>query len=141
MKDGRLLVVDDDDAHRKTLAGYLTRQGYRVTAADSAEQALTLLSEADPEVILSDIRMPGLSGIELLKKLTDSGHPADVILITAFEDMQTAVEAMRIGAYTTSSSRSTWIASTPPWSAASGSAGARGRRRRRRMRRRSTCAT
>jgi two-component system response regulator AtoC len=99
MKDGRLLVVDDDDAHRKTLAGYLTRQGYRVTAADSAEQALTVLADADPEVILSDIRMPGLSGIELLEKLTDSEHPADVILITAFEDMQTAVEAMKIGAY------------------------------------------
>ncbi|HSM07847.1 MAG TPA: sigma-54 dependent transcriptional regulator [Gemmatimonadota bacterium] len=99
MKDGRLLVVDDDDAHRKTLAGYLTRQGYRVTAADSAEQALMLLAEADPEVILSDIRMPGLSGIELLEKLMESEHPADVILITAFEDMQTAVEAMRIGAY------------------------------------------
>ncbi|MEN8374348.1 MAG: sigma-54 dependent transcriptional regulator [Gemmatimonadota bacterium] len=99
MSDGRLLVVDDDDAHRKTLTGYLSRQGYRVAAADSAEQALMMLADADPEVILSDIRMPGLSGLDLLRKLIDSEHAADIILITAFEDMQTAVEAMKIGAY------------------------------------------
>ena len=66
-----VLVVDDDDSIRETFLYHLERAGYHVTAAATAEEALGLLSEVDPGVVITDIRMPGLDGLELLGRIRE----------------------------------------------------------------------
>jgi DNA-binding NtrC family response regulator len=92
------LVVDDDAAIRETLERSLRRFGYSVTVAESAEQALAMLQRADPSVVVTDIRMAGMSGLDLLRVLQERAPEVDVIVITAFEEMRTAVDAMKAGA-------------------------------------------
>lgn len=95
----RLLLVDDDPSVRRALGGTLSEAGYEVSAFEDAEEALARLAEFCPDVILSDIRMPGLDGIELLKIVRQRAPSVDVILMTAFDDMPTVVKAMREGAF------------------------------------------
>jgi DNA-binding NtrC family response regulator len=95
----RLLLVDDDPSVRRALGGTLSEAGYEVETAEDAEGALGRLSDFSPDVILSDIRMPGLDGIELLKKVRELAPAVDVILMTAYDDMPTVVRAMREGAF------------------------------------------
>jgi DNA-binding NtrC family response regulator len=95
----RLLLVDDDPSVRRALGGTLSEAGYEVVTAEDAESALAQLVDSSPDVILSDIRMPGLDGIELLKKIRERASSVDVILMTAFDDMPTVVRAMREGAF------------------------------------------
>ena len=94
----RVLVVDDDPAIRTSLAEALSDDGIAVTVAESAERALAVIGEAAPDVVLSDVRMAGLDGLELLKMLRQRAPSVDIILITAFDDMATVVAAMRGGA-------------------------------------------
>lgn len=93
-----ILVVDDDPAVRTSLAGALTDGDTKVCVADSGEQALAMLGEAAPDLVLSDIRMAGLDGITLLQTLKRRAPGTDVILMTAYDDMPTVVAAMREGA-------------------------------------------
>jgi two-component system, NtrC family, response regulator AtoC len=95
----RILIVDDDPSIRRSLAEALVEEGYRVEAAESAEGALALLDRGVPDVVLSDVRMPGMDGIELLKLLRERLPAADVILMTGHEDMPTVARAMGEGAY------------------------------------------
>jgi len=95
----RLLLVDDDPSVRRALGGALSEEGHEVLAAESAEQALAQLTDYAPDLILSDIRMPGLDGIELLKRVKEHAPSVDVVLMTAFDDMPTVVRAMREGAF------------------------------------------
>ncbi len=95
----RILLVEDDDAHRETLARHLTRSGFEVTAAENAERALSVYSSTSPDIVLTDVRMPGMSGLELLERLHESAADASVIVMTAFGDMQPAIDAMKGGAY------------------------------------------
>jgi DNA-binding NtrC family response regulator len=95
----RILVVDDDASIRETFEDHLAGAGYEVRSVGSAEHALRFWSEFQPDLIITDVRMPGMSGIELLTRLRDSEEDADVLVITAFEDMETAVAAMKAGAY------------------------------------------
>lgn len=95
----RILVVDDDESILETFEHHLTRSGYEVATASSAEDALAFAPSFDPALIITDIRMPGMDGIELLRRLRNSSGEVDVIIITAFEGMSTAVSAMKAGAY------------------------------------------
>jgi two-component system response regulator AtoC len=95
----RILVVDDDPSIRETFEDHLTTSGYEVRCAGTAEEALQSWTDFQPDLIITDVRMPGMSGIELLTKLRVSDEDADVLVITAFEDMETAVAAMKAGAY------------------------------------------
>jgi DNA-binding NtrC family response regulator len=95
----RLLLVEDDPAVRRSLSETLSEEGHEVRSAASAEEALARLQDDSPELILSDIRMPGLDGIELLKRVQQVTDGVDVILMTAFDDMPTVVRAMREGAF------------------------------------------
>jgi DNA-binding NtrC family response regulator len=92
-------LVDDDPSVRRALRGTLAEAGYHVATAEDAEQALARIADISPDIILSDIRMPGLDGIELLKKVRECAPSVDVILMTAFDDMPTVVRAMREGAF------------------------------------------
>ena len=95
----RILVVDDDRSIRETFEQHLGRLGYEVKTAPSAEEALSLLAEFEPGLVVTDVRMPGMDGIEFLKRVRSEVADLDVIVITAFDDMKTAVSAMRAGAY------------------------------------------
>jgi DNA-binding NtrC family response regulator len=95
----RVLVVDDDPTVLRSVAEALGDLGVEVSAAASGEEALNRLSDLKPDVILSDIRMPGLDGIELLKLVRDRIADVDVVLMTAYDDMPTVVRAMREGAF------------------------------------------
>ncbi|HEY6828765.1 MAG TPA: sigma-54 dependent transcriptional regulator [Gemmatimonadaceae bacterium] len=93
----RVLVVDDDAAMRDTLLQTLGPD-LDVIAAGSGEHALSILARSAPDVILTDVRMPGLDGLELLRLLRERAPAVDVILMSAFDDMPTVVAAMREGA-------------------------------------------
>ena len=94
-----ILLVDDDAAIRDTLVHHLGRAGFTVTAADAAEPALAMLGDVDPDVIITDVRMPGMNGLELVALLRERVPDLNVVVITAYEDMETAVRAMRAGAF------------------------------------------
>jgi DNA-binding NtrC family response regulator len=94
-----ILIVEDDASHLEILQRHLERCGYAVEAADSAEQALSRFSRFDPDLVLSDLRMPGISGFELLRKLKADAPDVAVVLMTAYDDMQTAIDAMKDGAF------------------------------------------
>lgn len=95
----RILVVDDDPSIRETFEDHLTASGYEVRCAGSAEGALESWADFQPGLVITDVRMPGMSGLDLLRRLRDADEDADVLVITAFEDMETAVAAMKAGAY------------------------------------------
>ena len=94
----RVLLVDDDQAILGSLGEALADMGLVVETVSSAEQALGLLSGFAPDLLLSDIRMPGLDGIELLELVRERAPRVDVVLMTAYDDMPTVVRAMRAGA-------------------------------------------
>jgi DNA-binding NtrC family response regulator len=93
-----LLIVDDDATIRDSLAEALTDEGIEIRTADSAESALAVIGGGGVDVVLSDIRMPGLDGVALLTLLHERAPSIDVVLMTAFDDMHTVVSGMRQGA-------------------------------------------
>jgi two-component system response regulator HydG len=95
----RVLLVDDDPGVLRSLTQALTHLGVEPQTAGSAEEALASLAENPPDLVLSDIRMPGLDGIELLKLVRARAPSVDVVLMTAFDDMTTVVRSMREGAF------------------------------------------
>jgi DNA-binding NtrC family response regulator len=95
----RVLVVDDDASIRQTFEQHLGDLGYVVAVADSAEAGLGRIAGFDPGLVITDVRMPGMSGLQLLERLLESRPDAQVVVITAHEDMSTAVRAMKAGAY------------------------------------------
>jgi two-component system response regulator AtoC len=95
----RLLLVEDDDSLRRTLAGHLSGIGYEVLAAETGEVALAHLEEFDPEIVITDVQMPGISGFELLSILTEKCPDVDVIVFTAYANVQGAIDAIKEGAY------------------------------------------
>lgn len=99
MSNGRLLVVEDEELMRSILRRLLEGEGYEVVTADSAENALQLAVENVFDVILSDIKMAGIDGIELLDRLKTDDERAMVIIMTAYSSVDTAVAALRKGAY------------------------------------------
>lgn len=94
-----ILVVDDEGAIRYSISKTLQRVGYQVSAAASGDEALTMLAEQEFDVVLTDIRMPGLTGVELLAKIKEKAPDAIVILMTAYASLGTAVESLRLGAH------------------------------------------
>jgi DNA-binding NtrC family response regulator len=93
-----VLVVDDDATIRVALRDALTSAGFQVTLAEGATAALAQVAQSRPDVVLSDVRMPEVTGLELLHLLRERLPDVAVILMTAFDDMPTVVEAMRHGA-------------------------------------------
>ena len=96
---GRVLFVDDDPDARALLAGGLTRRGYDIVAVGSAADALERLRGEEIDVVLTDVQLGGMTGIDLCRKVGESRPDVPVIVITAFGNMDVVVEAMRAGAY------------------------------------------
>lgn len=95
----RILVVDDDTDGLEVLELRLTHAGYDVETADSAEKALARVSAFDPQMIVTDVRMSGMTGLELLEKVRGAMEGVEVVVMTAHDDMETAVRAMKSGAF------------------------------------------
>src|SRR5690606_3852388 len=99
MTDPMVLIVDDEEIVRTALEQWLRLSGFATLTASSADEALVLLDESRPHVVLSDVRMPGLSGLDLMLIIKERSLSSEVILITEHGDVPMAVEAMRSGAF------------------------------------------
>jgi two-component system response regulator AtoC len=95
----RVLVADDEENIRLVLTTVLKKAGYEVEAVASAEEALTRVSTFDPDFVLADVRMGGMTGIELCTALRARGQDATVIIMSAYGSLELALDAMKAGAY------------------------------------------
>ena len=93
-----ILIIDDDELIRKTLSAHLSKS-YEVSLAEDGEKGLQQYDENMPDLIVLDIRLPDMSGLEVLNKIRERNKNANVIIITAFDDMKTTVEAIKLGAF------------------------------------------
>ncbi len=94
----KILLVDDDPGVRDAVSAFLSRAGYAVTAAPDGESGLALVEGSPFDLVVSDLKMPGMSGIDLLKAIRSRGRRVPFILLTAFGSIETAVAAMKDGA-------------------------------------------
>src|SRR5262249_49461947 len=95
----RVCIVDDNNVMRDSLTDILRAAGHEVTAYPDPTRALAEISPGRFEVILSDLKMPGMEGIDLLRALRGRGIDSPFVLMTAYATVATAVEAMKIGAF------------------------------------------
>jgi DNA-binding NtrC family response regulator len=95
----KVLVVDDDLKMRTLVQKVLSREGYTVRGAETGQSALDLIPRWEPDIILCDVRMPGMDGMELLRQVHDMNPEIPVIMMTGFGSIETAVQAMRAGAF------------------------------------------
>ena len=95
----RVLVVDDEENLRVVLRTLLRRHGYEVETASSGEEALGMVESFGPDVVLTDVRMPKMGGLDLLSTLKAKGNEATVIVMSAYGNMDLALDAMKAGAY------------------------------------------
>ena len=95
----RILVVDDEENIRIVLRTLLRRNGYEVEVAGSGEEALLQVESFGPDFVLADVRMPKMGGLDLLATLRAKNHPATVIVMSAYGNVELAIEAMQAGAY------------------------------------------
>src|ERR1035437_8605498 len=99
MNPPRILVVDDDDSLRWVLQTQLEQMGYTVIAAADGAKAIEAIEKDPPALVLTDLKMPGMSGMELLEQIRHGYPELPVLIVTAFGTIQSAVQAMRAGAY------------------------------------------
>ncbi len=95
----KILIVDDETAIRDTLEQILGYEGYHVMKAGSGQEALQAVAKGNPDLILLDVKMPGMDGFEVQQRLTDQGVNVPVIVISGHGNIETAVDAVRKGAY------------------------------------------
>jgi two-component system response regulator AtoC len=96
---GSVLVVDDEDGIRSFLAESLEREGHEVSRAENGAEALTLAREQSFDLVITDLRMPVLGGMELVRTLRAEQPDVEIVVLTAFGDVSTAVEALKLGAF------------------------------------------
>ena len=93
-----ILLVDDDEAVLRTVGRFLSARGHRVRAALGGSEAMPLIEEASPDLVISDIQMPGMNGISLLEEIREQHPDMPVVLTTGHATVDTAVAALRRGA-------------------------------------------
>jgi DNA-binding response OmpR family regulator len=95
----RVLIVDDEPDFVELLREFLTAKGYEVAVASDGEEALRKVKEDRPHLVLLDVRMPRMSGLEVLKQLREIDHEVGVIMVTAVDEEETGREALKLGAF------------------------------------------
>jgi two-component system, response regulator, stage 0 sporulation protein F len=96
---GRILVVDDEAPVREVLTEYFSTEGYAVESAGSGADALSAVRGGRVDLVLLDVRMPGLDGVQVLRKIRELGSGVPVIMVTANEDVALAKETLKLGAF------------------------------------------
>lgn len=94
-----ILVIDDDPLIRKTLLSHLSKEGQEVSMAENGEEGLEKYKENLPDLVILDIRLPDMDGLEVLCKIKEKDKNANIIIMTAYDDMKTTVEAIKQGAF------------------------------------------
>ena len=96
---GTILIVDDERTLARAMRAFLQESGYEAEVAGDAEQALGLLETLRPDVVFSDVRLPGMSGIDLLRRIREFDPALPVVIMTAYGTIEGAVEAVKLGAF------------------------------------------
>ena len=99
MPRGKILIIDDDSSIRRVLQKHLTEKDFNVVTAGDGEEGFELFQTGQPDIVILDIRLPGKSGLEVLEDIRSVDTHTSVVMITAHEDMDTTIEAMRKGAF------------------------------------------
>lgn len=98
MSENRILLIDDEESNVRLLSMSLKSDGYEVSMAYNGEQGLKTFREKRPEIVITDIKMPGMDGIEVLKKIKEIDPKTEVIIITGHGDADSATTALEYGA-------------------------------------------
>ena len=99
MKGSRVLLVDDETVFTGNMSKLLTSRGYRVTAVNSGDSAIRVLEEEDFDVVVLDLKMPGMDGITTLREIKKLGLFTETLILTGHGAIDTAMEAVKLGAY------------------------------------------
>jgi DNA-binding NtrC family response regulator len=99
MKDAKILLVDDETVFVNNMSKLLNRRGYQVTAVNSGDAALRALMESSFDVMVLDLKMPGMDGIATLHEMKKLGLFTEVLVLTGHGSIDTALEAIQLGAY------------------------------------------
>lgn len=99
VKDFSILVIDDDPSVREMLADYLVEEGYKTRSESTGEAGIVALSREPHDLVITDLKMPGMSGLDVLRRVKEKRPDCEVIVITGYATIQEGVEAMREGAY------------------------------------------
>ncbi|TEU08576.1 MAG: sigma-54-dependent Fis family transcriptional regulator [Candidatus Aminicenantes bacterium] len=94
-----VLVIDDDPLIRKTLSSYLSKKGFEALVAEDGEEGLQKYEERIPDLVILDIRLPDVDGLEVLGRIREKNPNASIIIMTAYDDMKTTIEAIKSGAF------------------------------------------
>ena len=94
-----ILIVDDEKNYLVVLSSFLSEEGYEPITADNAQQALDIVENTDLDLVLTDMKMPSMDGIELLKRIKENSPDLPVVMMTAYGTVEKAVEAMQLGAF------------------------------------------
>ena len=98
-EDTKVLVVDDEQVVLDSVRKHLRREAYEIRTVLSGTEAVEILDSGWPEVVITDLMMPGMDGLELLERVRDSSPAIPVIMITGYATMRTALQALRQGAF------------------------------------------
>jgi two-component system response regulator AtoC len=94
-----ILIIDDDPLIRKTLSTHLSKEGYDIYLAETGNDGIGAYEDKSPDLVILDIRLPDIDGLETMQRIKEKDHGATVIIITAYDDMKTTVEAIKLGAF------------------------------------------
>lgn len=99
MTKGRVLIVDDEEIVRVSCQRILVPEGYEVKSAGGAAEGLAILADGPIDVVLTDLKMPDIDGIEVLRRVKEEWPDTEVIMITGYQTINTAVQAIKLGAF------------------------------------------
>jgi DNA-binding NtrC family response regulator len=99
MSKGKILVIDDEDIVRLSCSRTLVPEGYELKMAKNGSEGLKLLEEESFDLVLTDLKMPNMDGIEVLANIKEKWPATDVVIVTGYQTVETAVKAIKLGAY------------------------------------------
>jgi two-component system response regulator AtoC len=95
----KVIIIDDDESTRESLLTYLNEQGYETYSAEGGIKGIEIVKKINPDIVISDVNMPDMNGLDVLEKIKEMDELIQVIIITAFDDMNSTITAMQRGAY------------------------------------------